>query len=60
MYSHVFMFEIYFMNEHCLGRKDNFPMVYEGAGLYHVDEASHMSIIILLLHDLHFDSARMQ
>ena len=35
-------------------------MMYEGVGLYFVDETTHMSIIVLLLHDLHFDNARRQ
>lgn len=60
MGSPVFMLEMYFMYVQCFWRKDNFPMMYEGAGLYYVDEASPMSIIILFLHDLHFDNVRRQ
>lgn len=58
--SHVFMFEIYFMYVPCFGKDDNFPKVYDGAGLYFFDETNHMSINILLLHDPHFYNSRTQ
>ena len=44
-----------------VGRKYNSHMMWhQGACLYYVDVTSHMSITILLLHDLHHDNARRQ
>ena len=61
MSLHVFSFGNYLMFMYVLGvgRKYNSPMMWhKGACLYYVDEASHMSITISLLHDLHHDNAR--
>ena len=52
------LFEVCLMYSH--GRKNNSHMMYKGVGLYYVDEASHMSILVLLLHDFHFENARRQ
>ena len=63
MYLHVFLFGIYLMFIYVLGfgRKYNSHMMWhKGACLYYVDETSHMSITILLFHDLHHDDGRWQ
>ena len=63
MYLHVFMFGMYLMFMYVLGfgRKYNSHMMWhKGACFYYVDETSHMSINILLLHDLYHDNVRRQ
>ena len=63
MYLHVFIFGMHLMFMYVLGfgRKYNSHMMWhKGACSYYVDETSHISITILLLHDLHHDNARGQ
>ena len=63
MSLHIFLFGTYLMFMYVLGfeRKHNSHMVWhKGACLYYFDETDHMSITILLLHDLPHDNARRQ
>ena len=61
MYLLVFLFGMYLMLMYVLGFGRNYNshmMWHTGACLYYFNETSHMSISLLLLHDLHHDNAR--
>ena len=63
MYLYEFLFGMYLMFMYVLGvgRKYNSHMMWhKGACFYYVDETSHMSITIFLLHELHHGNARRQ
>ena len=59
----MYVFGIYLMFMYVIwfGRKYNSHMMWhKGACLYYVYDTSHMSITVLLLHDLHHDDVRMK